>query len=192
MRIMFRDFSNIDYLKEGSAIQQKGWEVLTASGLLTILKPFHPILTGTLPLDIFLEGKSDLDISCEVYNDEAFISIIKEFFSDCPHFAIRQKKLGSVPSTIINFNMDDFPVEVVSQPLPILKQVAVQNLKIEYTILQQHDDSFKEHIMELKRKGLKTEPAFAELLHLKGDPYEALLNLMGELKRKQQPYGYRY
>lgn len=174
---MFRDFSNIDYLKEGSAIQQKGWEVLTASGLLTILKPFHPILTGTLPLDIFLEGKSDLDISCEVYNDEAFVSIIKKSFSDHPHFTIRQKKLGSVHSTIITFKLEDFPVEIVSQPLPILKQVAVQHLKIEYTILQQHDDSFKEHIMELKRKGLKTEPAFAELLHLKGDPYEALLNL---------------
>lgn len=177
---MFRDFSNIDYLRDGSPIQRKGWEVLTASNMLVILKPFHPILTGTLPLDIFLEGKSDLDISCEVYNHDEFSSLVKEFFSDRPHFTIRDKALGFVHSTIVNFMQDDFPVEIVAQSLPIQEHVAVRHLQIEYTILQHYGDSFKAQVLDLKRQGIKTEPAFAELLHLKGDPYKALLNLKFE------------
>lgn len=174
---MFRDFSNIDYLRAGSTTQRKAWEVLTASNLLVILKPFHPILTGTLPLDIFLEGKSDIDISCEVYNHEDFSSPVKEFFSDHPLFTIRDKKLGFVHSTIINFMLDDFPVEIVAQSLPIQEHIAVRHLQIEYTLLQHYGNSFKAQVLDLKRQGLKTEPAFAALLHLKGDPYEALLNL---------------
>jgi hypothetical protein len=32
-------------------------------------------------------------------------------------------------------------------------------------------------IMDQRRAGLKTEPAFAAVLNLSGDPYEALLDL---------------
>lgn len=174
---MFRDFSNIDYLKNGSLLQQKGWEVLSGSGILMILEPFHPILTGTLPLDIFIEGKSDLDISCEVYDGEDFIRLIKKYFSIYPGLAIREKKLGSVASIVVAFTLFDFPVEIVTQPLAIMKQVAVRHLQVEDALLQERGESFKKQVLDLKRKGLKTEPAFAKLLHLEGDPYEALLNL---------------
>ena len=35
--------------------------------------------------------------------------------------------------------------------------------------------AWQELIIELKKKGIKTEPAFAMLLDLKGDPYDELL-----------------
>ena len=47
---------------------------------------------------------------------------------------------------------------------------------IEYKILELHGEVFRQEIIKLKSKGLKTEPAFAKLLGLVGNPYEELLN----------------
>lgn len=46
----------------------------------------------------------------------------------------------------------------------------------EFEILASKDERFAEKIRELKRKGLKTEPAFCEILNIKGDLYIELLN----------------
>lgn len=48
---------------------------------------------------------------------------------------------------------------------------------IENEILKQNGLQFKKDIVSLKLKGFKTEPAFAKLLGLKGNPYLALLAL---------------
>ena len=47
---------------------------------------------------------------------------------------------------------------------------------IEAEILEEKGEDFRQKIIELKKSGIKTEPAFAQLLNLKGDPYEALIN----------------
>ncbi|WP_413531822.1 DUF4269 domain-containing protein [Empedobacter brevis] len=46
---------------------------------------------------------------------------------------------------------------------------------IEAKILEKLGKDFKNKIIELKRKGYKTEPAFSKLLEVQGDPYLALL-----------------
>lgn len=48
---------------------------------------------------------------------------------------------------------------------------------VEKKILDLKGENFRKRVIELKRKGLKTEPALAELLGLEGNPYEGLLNL---------------
>lgn len=48
---------------------------------------------------------------------------------------------------------------------------------VEYKLLQQHGEDFRQQVVALKKAGIKTEPAFAKLLQLPGDPYEALLQL---------------
>ena len=48
---------------------------------------------------------------------------------------------------------------------------------IEYKLLQKGGHLFRRRVMELKTRGIKTEPAFALVLGLQGDPYEALLTL---------------
>jgi hypothetical protein len=47
----------------------------------------------------------------------------------------------------------------------------------EYRILLEKGEAFRSQIVELKRQGMKTEPAFALLLGLEGDPYLELLKL---------------
>lgn len=46
---------------------------------------------------------------------------------------------------------------------------------IEHQILQSENEDFRLKIIELKKNGYKTEPAFAKLLDLEGNPYHALL-----------------
>ncbi len=48
---------------------------------------------------------------------------------------------------------------------------------IEHKILSSKNDKFRAEIIQLKKEGLKTEPAFARLLGLQGNPYEELLKV---------------
>jgi hypothetical protein len=48
---------------------------------------------------------------------------------------------------------------------------------IEHSLLTEKGEHFRQEIIKLKRQGLKTEPAFAKLLGLDGDPYKAILKL---------------
>jgi hypothetical protein len=48
---------------------------------------------------------------------------------------------------------------------------------IESRILKEKGIDFKEKIIKLKSSGIKTEPAFAKLLGLNGNPYVELLKL---------------
>jgi len=47
----------------------------------------------------------------------------------------------------------------------------------EYKILQEKGNDFKKKIIELKKQGIKTEPAFGILLNLE-NPYEDLLKMI--------------
>jgi len=171
------NFDTIDYLQRGSTIQKRGWRVLTDHRVMQKLVHFHPILAGTLPLDLFIEGVSDLDVLCEANDLESFAKHLQENFSTLPGFSIRHKTLGGIESVIANLTIEDFPLEIVGQPLASRAQVAYRHMVIEYRILQERGDDFKNQVMALKKKGIKTEPAFASLLQLKGDPYKALLLL---------------
>lgn len=159
------DFFDLSYLQRGSAIQQAGYRAIQSSGILNRLKDFSPVVVGTLPLDLFTY-MSDIDIICYYTDASRFESRL--------HDATR-KKLGGIDTIIASFEHDRFQFEIVGQPVPVVQQVAYRHMLAEWNILSAKDDSFKAKIMELKRKGIKTEPAFAQLLGLQGDPYEALL-----------------
>lgn len=171
------EFLTIGYLRTGSPLQQKGFKALSESTLFDLLKEYFPVLTGTLPLDIFIEG-SGLDICCEVHNHKKFESDLKHYFSDRPNFSIHRKKLSDIESTLCTFLLADFFVEIVGQPIAVTRQMAFLHMIIEHKILETKDAHFKEKVIELKKNGIKTEPAFALLLGLPGDPFKSLLTFM--------------
>ena len=170
------DFTNIEYLKSGNKRQQRAYELLTKLSIFEQLRTYKPILTGTIPIEIDLP-ESDLDIICECTNHGKFAQILTSLFGDMRNFKIRTSKWNGLLSTIVTFQADEFEIEVFGQNVPTQNQNAYRHMIIEHRILKEKDAVFKSEIIRLKREGIKTEPAFAKLLGLQGDPYEELLKI---------------
>ncbi|KOS04916.1 diadenosine tetraphosphate hydrolase [Flavobacterium akiainvivens] len=168
------DFLDISYLKQGSATQQRVHTVLTESGIIHKLSAYTPVLAGTTPLTIDIEG-SDLDILCYYRDYDGFISHINNLFSGHERFSIRTKNINGHESVIANFFVGGFEVEIFGQTIPVTQQYGYRHMIKEYEILKEKGEDFRLHIVALKQQGIKTEPAFALLLGLEGNPYEALL-----------------
>lgn len=171
---MLPDFKNIDYLQNGSQMQQLGWKILTDTNAVTKLKAFDAMLTGTLPLDLYLPT-SDLDIICYAEDLTQFEKYITQAFGMYTSFESSVKNIRETPSVIGRFRQNDFLFEIFAQAVPVCNQYAYRHLRVEYFLLVQHGESLRQQVLQLKQTGLKTEPAFAKALNLTGDPYEALL-----------------
>lgn len=164
-------------LRTGSARQRQAHAVLRELDLARALASFGPVLAGTLPLPIHTDA-SDLDVLCEVHDPAAFIRAATAAYGDRPGFACERCEVRGVPSTLIRFRAGDFDVELFGQPLPARRQHGYRHLRVEARLLALGGESAVAAIRELRRAGLKTEPAFARWLRLPGDdPYLAVLAL---------------
>ncbi|HEV7378999.1 MAG TPA: DUF4269 domain-containing protein [Dyadobacter sp.] len=167
------DFTKIEYLKSGNQKQQLAYNVLLKHELLQLLKEFDPILVGTIPIGIDLEN-SDLDIVC-CFSDRAyFCRQISLHFGKEENFKIRERSANQ--SVVANFWLDGFEIELFAQATPSGEQLGYRHMLIEHQLLKGLGEKFRQVVVQQKTSGLKTEPAFAKLLGLTGDPYEALLH----------------
>jgi len=169
-------WKDINYLKKGSAIQQKAYNCLTALQLFNSLNEYQPILTGTIPIDIAIDN-SDLDIACRYLDADKFEHKLSSLYGKQPRFKIEQKEKNGYWVVIANFLYQDFEIEVYGSLFPVSSQNSYRHMIIEHHILQLLGKAFKQQIIQLKKDGLKTEPAFARLLQIAGDPYQGLLAL---------------
>ncbi|WP_336718779.1 DUF4269 domain-containing protein [Chryseobacterium mucoviscidosis] len=169
------DFTKIDYLKNGNERQKRAYEVLTRYHIFEKLKDYSPILAGTIPIEIDIED-SDLDIICEAKDFTEFEKSLSEMFSE---FDLKIEKItvNNEQATVLNFDLEEFPVEIFGQNKPATEQNAYRHMIAEYKILQEKGNDFKKKIIELKKQGIKTEPAFGILLNLE-NPYEDLLKMI--------------
>ncbi|MCU4177298.1 DUF4269 domain-containing protein [Carboxylicivirga sp. N1Y90] len=170
------DFKNITYLKGGNDKQRHVYEVLSKNEIMTILNEFDPILVGTIPINIDIEN-SDLDIVCHFTDKHSIEKLLVREFGTAERFKIWKNTSQESLAIVANFFMDGFEIEIFGQNVPTVNQRAYRHMIIEHNLLLEHGDEFRKRIIKLKEKGYKTEPAFAIELGLKGDPYEALLEL---------------
>ncbi|MFW0737773.1 DUF4269 domain-containing protein [Flavobacterium sp. T12S277] len=168
------DFTTIDYLKKGNHKQIEAHQILTKHKILDDLVAFDPILAGTIPLLIDIEN-SDLDVICYWKNKTEFVEKLNTAFGSKDNYTLREAIIDRTESIIANFKIDPFEIEIFGQNIPTKEQNAYRHMVIEYQILQSKDENFRLEIIKLKQNGYKTEPAFAFLLGLKGDPYAELL-----------------
>jgi len=131
---------------------------------------FKPVIVGTYPIGINIES-SDIDVIIS-YKDLNHMKELLMVYKDYDNFSI---KLEDV--LVCNFKASGFEFEIYVDTKPIETFNSYRHLVIERDLLNYFGQDFRQEIIELKRKGVKTEPAFAALLGLFGNPYDALLKL---------------
>ena len=139
-------------------------DALDRSGLLAALARFDPHVAGTPPLGLDLPD-SDIDVICHAADAQAFANAVWGFAGDFEAFRIHQ------------WTGDGWPVELFGDARPVAQQRGWRHFEIERRLLALDGDELRAAVMKRRRDGLKTEPAFADVLRLEGDPYLALLDL---------------
>lgn len=171
---MKTNFDTITYLQSGNEKQKQVYELLTNHRIMERLKNFDPILTGTIPIRIDIET-SDLDIVCCSPDKDLFTGFLEESFGTEKQFKWWEQP--EQDAVICNFWIEGFELEIFGQAIPSREQNAYRHMLIEYHLLEEHGEVFRQEIIALKKQGYKTEPAFARVLGLTGNPYEELLKL---------------
>ena len=161
-------------LKIGNKKQQQVYRILTENKVFDKLSRFTPILAGTIPIEKDTED-SDLDIICHWIDKMEFKNAMDEF-SNRQDYTLEQKVKNGYETIIAKFKIERFQFEIFGQNRPTKEQEAYRHMMVEHRIIQQKGEKFKQQIIDLKLKGIKTEPAFGMLLGLGQNPYLELLN----------------
>lgn len=176
MVMWFRDWRDVDWMREGTPSQRRAFTALSQTRILERLAPHDPVLAGTVPLDIDIEG-SDLDIICQVPDAMAFATTVTDAFSGQDGFVLRRGVVHGDYTTLVRFHASACAFEIFGQDVPVDHQAAVVHLDVEARLLAFGGPDAHDIIRSLKRAGFKTEPAFAAWLGLAGDPWEVLYAL---------------
>lgn len=172
---MITHFDTLDYLKDGNARQKQAYSILTHHNVMEKLDRFTPILVGTIPINIDIET-SDLDIICCWGDKHTFYAAVLDSFSQQAGFRIRDYSLHDGTNCVVaNCRIDTVEIEIFGQAIPTQQQMAYRHMLIEHDLLLERGEFFRQQIIDLKRQGYKTEPAFGKLLGFEANPYEELL-----------------
>ncbi|GAM05172.1 DUF4269 domain-containing protein [Novosphingobium sp. MBES04] len=149
--------------------------ILASSGLPDVLAAYDARVVGTFPLGLDVAG-SDVDIVCHAPDAKAFAHELWARFAQSEHFALRQWVQGE-RAVIAQFSICDLPLEVFGAPVPVAMQAGWRHFEVERRLLALGGVAFHAAVREVRRTGVKTEPAFAQVLGLAGDPYARLFEL---------------
>jgi len=78
---------------------------------------------------------------------------------------------------IASFEAHGWAFELFGHTSPVALQRGWRHFEVERRLLSLGGAQLRHAVVEKRRQGAKTEPAFADSLHLKGDPYAALLEI---------------
>lgn len=151
---------------------------IDSSGVLDALGEFDPRVVGTLPLGLSVPG-SDIDIVCHSFDPLALAEAIWKQFRSCDGFRLYQWTSSGRP-LVARFEWSGWRFEVFGDPRPVDQQHGWLHFEIERRLLNLDDGRLRKAVLRQRALGLKTEPAFAAVLGIAGDPYQALLELASE------------
>lgn len=172
---MSKNFLDIEYLELGSNKQKNILSVITDLSIFNDLSDYTPVLTGTFPIDIDVHD-SDLDIACEVDDFNSFADLCKTLYGKFDEFKINYSFRHGHQYITVSFEYKGYIFELYGEDKPVILQNSYKHMVVEDRILKILGSNFKKEVVDLKARGLKTEPAFGKLLELE-KPYDDLLKL---------------
>lgn len=168
-------FHGLDALQSVSPRGQKAAALLLQHGVWNEFVGFDPIVVGTFPINLDIDG-SDIDILCHCPDFDSFEARVQSAFDLFDGFRLHHRPatehVGA--AIVVRFVLDDLPVEVFATGTPSQSQFGFRHMLVEARVIALLGESFASDIRQLKCEGIKTEPAFALMLNLGGDPYIAL------------------
>lgn len=165
-------FKDINYLATGNKRQRLLFAQLTDLNIIADLATYDPLVVGTIPIGIDIK-ESDVDIVLCANDLWKLSAMLTELYGVLDSFDIH---MHDETSLVCRFIFMDFIYEIFACPTPTQESHAWRHMIIEDQILRSQNKQFRAQIINLKKQGIKTEPAFALLLGLKGNPYTALLD----------------
>lgn len=164
---------DIAYLLNGNERQKAAYDCLQKLGIFDHLADYSPVLVGTIPIDIDIEG-SDLDILLKAQDLPALATKLERLYQPKES---RYGEQNGVPYYLAKLDADNFEIEFFVQDKATTLQNGYRHMLIEYRLLQLGGETAREAIRQLKKDGMKTEPAFAHYFGILQDPYESLLEI---------------
>ena len=150
-------------------------EALAECGVLEVLAPFDPRIVGTPPLGLDLPV-SDIDVVCFAPDAHAFTETVWRTFSNTQGFIVKQLVRSPRP-VVASLEVAGWRIELYGEATPVEKQRGWRHFAVERRLLTLGGADLTVAVLALRQQGMKTEPAFAAALRLRGDPYLALLDL---------------
>lgn len=170
------DWLNPNYLLSGTPRQRKAYAAVDKLQLLQVLCGTSPVIAGTIPLDVDIES-SDIDILLHARNLSQIGSLVQHTFGGLSNFSCERKRINGEETYIARFYAEGFPIEIFAQNQPVTQQHAYLHMDVEFRLLEIGGQAARTAIRDLKKQGMKTEPAFARYFGLSGAPYHVLLRL---------------
>ncbi|TPK59126.1 DUF4269 domain-containing protein [Mesorhizobium sp. B2-4-19] len=139
------------------------------------LKDFDWRIVGTPPLGI-ATANSDIDIICHASDYERFAKVVWGSFGYCLNFSLRQWTSGG-RCVVCDFFFDGWEFQVFGDCRAIVDQSAWRHFVVEQRLLNLGGETLRQRVFAERLEGLKTEPAFAKVLGLDGDPFSEMQKL---------------
>ncbi|WP_254854017.1 DUF4269 domain-containing protein [Halobacillus salinus] len=160
-------------MKDGNPKQQAAYQTINDLNIFEDLHVYHPVLCGTIPIGVDVE-ESDLDIIMEVHDLAQFEKKLETLYGHLSGFKLKRKKIRGREVVKANFSAGVFEMELFGQDQPVERQNAYVHMMVEHKVLED-GPALRGDVMELRKLGYKTEPAFCEVLGISDDPYEGLI-----------------
>lgn len=140
-----------------------------------MLADFDPRVIGTLPLGLDI-STSDIDVAVHASDPDAVADILWARRERLTALSLRRWTHGDRP-LVAEFTHLGWSFEVFAAPVPVIDQAGWRHFDVERRLLSIGGERLRNAVRTQRLAGLKTEPAFAAVLALAGDPYSALLKL---------------
>ncbi|WP_406945989.1 DUF4269 domain-containing protein [Halobacillus sp. SY10] len=166
-------FDLFEGMKRGNKRQRDAYTTIKELCIFDELSIYNPMLCGTIPIGIDLDN-SDLDIVMDVKDLRLFEKKLDALYGDKPGFTMKRTIIRGREVVKANFLSNNFELELFGQDQSTYFQNAYLHMIIEHELLKDNP-TLKGKVIDLKKQGYKTEPAFCKLLGIAGDPYEGLV-----------------